>query len=276
MKSDGQAAGQGVVGAGAGSVAARGPDLGLDKKVVLVTGGTRGVGAGITRVLAEFGAVPVVCGRHPGADSDVEFIACDVRDADAVDVMVRDIVETHGRLDGVVNNAGGSPFALAADASPRFTSKIVELNLLGPLAVARAAHAVMREQSGGGAIVNVSSVSGHRPSPGTSAYGAAKAGLDNAMTSLAIEWAPHVRINSVVCGSVLTEQAHLHFGDDAGIAAVGETIPMQRLAMPEDVGNAVAFLLSPLAGYITGSTLTVHGGGERPAFLAAATADNKV
>ncbi|MDY6808625.1 SDR family oxidoreductase [Gordonia sp. HNM0687] len=274
MKADGQVAGQGV--AGAASAAARGLDLGLDKQVVLVTGGTRGVGAGIARVLADLGAVPVVCGRNPGPDSEVEFVTCDVRDADAVDAMVRGIVETHGRLDGVVNNAGGSPFAPAADASPRFASKIVELNLLAPLTVARAAHAMMCQQEGGGAIVNVSSVSGHRPSPGTSAYGAAKAGLDNAITSLAIEWAPQVRINSVVCGSVLTEQAHLHYGDDAGVAAVAATIPMGRLAMPEDVGNAVAFLLSPLAGYITGSTLTVHGGGERPAFLAAATADNKV
>ncbi|NED69136.1 SDR family NAD(P)-dependent oxidoreductase, partial [Streptomyces sp. SID10244] len=114
-----------------------------------------------------------------GEDTDVEFVPCDVRDADAVDEMIRGIAQTHGRLDGVVNNAGGSPFALAADASPRFTSKIVELNLLAPLTVARAAHAVMRQQETGGAIVNVSSVSGHRPSPGTSAYGAAKAGLDN-------------------------------------------------------------------------------------------------
>ncbi|MEE3853227.1 SDR family oxidoreductase [Gordonia sp. LSe1-13] len=277
MKADGQTAGQaaGPEG-GATPVPGRGLDLGLDKKVVLVTGGTRGVGAGIARVLADLGAVPVACGRNPTAGSDIEFIECDVRDADAVEAMVRGIAESHGRLDGVVNNAGGSPFALAADASPRFSSKIVELNLLAPLTVSRAAHAVMRDQATGGAIVNVSSVSGHRPSPGTSAYGAAKAGLDNAVTSLAIEWAPHVRINSVVCGSVLTEQAHLHFGDDAGVAAVGATIPMGRLAMPEDVGNAVAFLLSPLAGYITGSTLTVHGGGERPAFLAAATADNKV
>ncbi|MGV9713061.1 SDR family oxidoreductase [Gordonia sp. NPDC003424] len=251
-------------------------DLGLDKKVVLVTGGARGVGAGIARVLAGLGAVPVACGRSEGGDPDVEFVACDVRDPDAVDRLVGRIVETHGRLDGVVNNAGGSPFALAADASARFVGKIVDLNLLAPLNVARAANAVMQQQESGGVVVNVSSVSGHRPSPGTAAYGAAKAGLDSAMTSLAIEWAPRVRVNSVVCGPVLTEQSHLHYGDDDGIAAVGATIPMGRLATPKDVGNAVAFLLSPLAGYITGSTITVHGGGERPAFLGAATADNHV
>ncbi|WP_283205521.1 SDR family oxidoreductase [Gordonia sp. ALPHA2A] len=220
-----------------------------------------------------------MCGYATGrADDlrDLDFVSCDVRDADAVVAMMDDIIGRAGRIDGVVNNAGGSPFALAADASARFASKIVDLNLLAPLAVARAANAVMQTQSDGGAIVNISSVSGHRPSPGTSAYGAAKAGLDNLMSSLAVEWAPRVRVNSVVAGPVVTEQSHLHYGDDAGVAAVGETIPMGRMATPADVGNAVAFLLSPLAGYITGSTLTVHGGGEKPAFLDAATAGNAV
>ena len=190
--------------------------------------------------------------------------------------MIAAIVAKHGRLDGVVNNAGGSPFVLAAEASDNFARKIIELNLVAPLVVARAAHAVMAGQDGGGAIVNVSSVSGHRPSPGTSAYGASKAGLDNLTESLAVEWAPTVRLNSVVCGPIETELSHLHYGDADGVAAVGATIPMGRLASPADVGNAVAFLLSPLAAYITGSTLTLHGGGEKPAFLDAANADNSV
>ncbi|MFZ2512631.1 MAG: SDR family oxidoreductase [Gordonia sp. (in: high G+C Gram-positive bacteria)] len=250
--------------------------LGLTGKIVLVTGGVRGVGAGIAQVLADLGALPVVCARRPGEGHVGEFLACDVRDSDAVAAMVAQIVQRHGRIDGVVNNAGGAPFALAADASDNFSAKIVGLNLLAPLTVARAAHAVMATQDGGGAIVNVSSVSGHRPSPGTAAYGAAKAGLDNLTESLAVEWAPRIRVNSVVCGPVETESAHLHFGDDAGIAAVGATIPMGRMARPADIGNAVAFLLSPLAEYITGSTLTVHGGGEKPAFLDAANAGNDV
>lgn len=249
--------------------------LGLAGKIVLVTGGVRGVGAGIAAVLAEAGALPVACARRPG-DADVEFLPCDVRDPDAVAAMIAEIVARHGRLDGVVNNAGGSPFALAAESSDNFAAKIVGLNLLAPLTVARAAHAVMATQPGGGAIVNVSSVSGHRPSPGTAAYGAAKAGLDNLTESLAVEWAPQVRINSVVAGPVQTEASHLHYGDDDGIAAVGRTIPMGRLARPADIGHAVAFLLSPLASFITGSTLTVHGGGERPAFLDAANAGNQV
>jgi NAD(P)-dependent dehydrogenase (short-subunit alcohol dehydrogenase family) len=254
-------------------------DLGLDGHVVLVTGGARGIGAGICAVLAGLGAHPVACARRapedPAAMGGAEFVGCDVRDPDAVSAMVADVVDRHGRLDAVVNNAGGAPFAPAAQASPNFHRKIVELNLLAPLVVAQAAHRAMAAQSDGGSIVNVSSVSGHRPSPGTAGYGAAKAGLDNLTGSLAVEWAPTVRVNSVVAGPVETEQSVLHYGDADGVAAVGRTIPMGRLALPTDVGNAVAFLISPLAAYITGAVLTVHGGGERPAFLDAGTTDNR-
>lgn len=245
-------------------------DLGLSGQVVLVTGGVRGVGAGISGVLTDLGATVIACARRPGDDGApapyAEFISCDIRDAEAVTVMVEQVVVRHGRLDAVVNNAGGAPFALAADASPRFHSKIVELNLLAPLIIAQAANKVMQDQDCGGSIVNVTSLSGRRPSPGTAGYGAAKAGLDSLTGSLAVEWAPKVRINSVVCGAVRTELADMFYGDDEGIEAVGRTIPMGRLALPSDVGNAVAFLLSPLASYMTGSAMEVHGGGERLAF----------
>ncbi|WP_072686976.1 SDR family oxidoreductase [Rhodococcus marinonascens] len=252
---------------------------GLDGAVVLVTGGVRGVGAGISRTFLRAGATVVTCARRPGEvpveaeGRAVEFLTCDIRDPEQVHGLVDQIVEMHGRLDVLVNNAGGSPFALAAEASPNFHSKIVELNLLAPLLVSQIANTIMQKQDSGGAIVNISSVSGSRPSPGTAAYGAAKAGIDSLTGSLAIEWAPKVRVNSVVVGPVRTELAHLHYGDENGIAAVGETIPLGRMACPEDVGNCTVFLASPLAAYVSGSSLTVHGGGERPAFLAAATTE---
>lgn len=255
--------------------------LGLEGATVLVTGGVRGVGAGIGRTFREAGAYVVACARRP-RDDDAEgpspydeFVPCDIRDPEAVAAMIDGIVASRGGLDVLVNNAGGAPFALAAEASPRFHSKIVELNLLAPLLVAQEAHRVMRGQTGGGTIVNISSVSGHRPSPGTAAYGAAKAGVDSLTESLGVEWAPHVRMNSVVVGPVKTELAEMHYGDADGIAAVDATIPMTRMAEPRDVGLAAAFLASPLAAYVTGSTLTVHGGGERPAFLDAANAGNE-
>ncbi|MDV8002492.1 SDR family oxidoreductase [Rhodococcus sp. IEGM 1408] len=259
-------------------------DLGLSGKVVLVTGGVRGVGAGISRVFRECGAVVVTCARRPadqGSDvADLEFHPVDLRDPEAVRAMVDAIVSKHGRLDVVVNNAGGAPFALAADASANFHAKIVALNLLSALTVSQEAHRVMTAAGSaggatGGAIVNISSVSGHRPSPGTASYGAAKAGIDSLTQSLAVEWAPAVRINSVVVGPVKTELAEMHYGDSDGVAAVDATIPMGRMADPRDVGQAAAFLASPLAAYITGAELLVHGGGEKPAFLSASTAENK-
>jgi NAD(P)-dependent dehydrogenase (short-subunit alcohol dehydrogenase family) len=249
----------------------------LSGSVALVTGGVRGVGAGISRVLLDAGATVVTCARRP-ADAAVtssgrtaEYLPCDVRDADAVAALVAAILAQYGRLDHVVNNAGGAPFAPAATASRNFHAKIVELNLLAPLLVSQAANAVMQNQPGGGSIVMVSSVSGHRPSPGSAAYGAAKAGIDSLVSSLAIEWAPKVRVNSVIVGMVHTESSHLHYGDQAGIDAVGATVPLGRLAAPEEIGRCVLFLASALASYVTGGTLLAHGGGERPAFLDAAT-----
>ncbi|MFJ8819027.1 SDR family oxidoreductase [Amycolatopsis thermoflava] len=243
-------------------------DLGLAGAVVLVTGGVRGVGRGITRVFQDCGAHVVTCARREPEEPAGEFIACDVRDPDQVAALIGRVVDEHGRLDVVVNNAGGSPFASAAEASPRFHDKIVRLNLLAPLLVAQRANAVMQRQDGGGSIVMISSVSATRPSPGTAAYGAAKAGLDNLTASLAVEWAPKVRVNALDVGMVRTEQAHLHYGSD--VAAVGKTVPLGRLAEPEEVGRCAAFLASPLASYVSGATLKVHGGGEVPAFQAAA------
>jgi NAD(P)-dependent dehydrogenase (short-subunit alcohol dehydrogenase family) len=241
-------------------------------RVVLVTGGTRGVGLGIVRAFVEAGARVVTCGRSE-VDAEVPYFRADVRDPAQVDALVTRIADEYGRLDVVVNNAGGAPPAPAATASPRLHQKIVELNLLAPLHVSQRANAVMQQQDSGGAIVMIGSVSGTRPSPGTAAYGAAKAGLANLATSLAVEWAPKVRVNTVVVGPVDTELSHLHYGDETGVTAVGETIPMGRMATPADVAEACLFLASPAAAYITGSTLTVHGGGERPAFLSASNAE---
>jgi NAD(P)-dependent dehydrogenase (short-subunit alcohol dehydrogenase family) len=119
-------------------------------------------------------------------------------------------------------------------------------------------------------VVNVSSVSARRPSPGTAVYGAAKAGLDSLTRTLAVEWAPKVRVNAMDVGLVRTEQSHLHYGDEDGVAAVARTVPLGRLAEPRDVGDVAVFLCSPLAAYVSGACIEVHGGGERPAFLDAA------
>ncbi len=174
------------------------------------------------------------------------------------------------RAEGRGFNAGGSPTAAAADASPRFSEAIIRLNLLAPLHVAQAANRVMQGQDGGGAIVNVSSVSGLRPSPGTAAYGAAKAGLLNLTQTLAVEWAPKVRVNAVSAGLVATDDSLDHYGGQDGLARVAATVPSGRFGTPADVADAVVFLAGPLSTYATGANLVLHGGGEWPAFLRAA------
>jgi len=251
-------------------------ELDFSGHVVIVTGGTRGVGLGITRRFLAHGADVVVCGRNAPeaaiseAGHEARFIPADVRDVLQVSEVVEFARDQFGRLDVLVNNAGGAPEADAATASPRFSESIIRLNLLAPLNFAQAANAVMQTQPEGGSIVNIASVSGVRPSPGTAAYGAAKAGLLSLTTTLAVEWAPKVRVNAVTAGMIRTEQSHLHYGDEAGIAAVGATVPLGRLGEPEDVGDACLYLASPLARYVSGANLLLHGGGERPAFLAAA------
>jgi NAD(P)-dependent dehydrogenase (short-subunit alcohol dehydrogenase family) len=246
-------------------------------KVVLVTGGARGVGRGITQSYLDHGATLVICGRNPpevpsaGPAGEAHFIKADVRDAAQVEAMVAEIEAKFGRLDVAINNAGGAPPVDPSTVSPRFSESIVKLNLLAPLFVSQFANAVMQKQEGGGAIVNISSVTVPRPDPQTAAYGAAKAGLCNLTQAHALAWAPKVRVNAIIAGLIVTELAHLHYGDDEGIRNVGATIPMQRMAIPQDIANACLYLTSPLSSFVTGTSLTVDGGGQVPSFAAAAS-----
>jgi NAD(P)-dependent dehydrogenase (short-subunit alcohol dehydrogenase family) len=241
----------------------------LRGRTAVVTGGTRGVGAGIARAFVEAGADVVVCARRaPEVPLEgAEFVRLDVREPAAV----RDFFAALPRVDVLVNNAGGAPYRLLADAGPERHARVLELNLVAPLTVSLAAYDHLRRARG--AVVMIGSVSGSRPSPGTAAYGAAKAGLESLARSMAVEWAPEVRVNTLVAGMVRTELSHLHYGGDDGIAAVSRTVPLGRLAEPSDIGEAAVFLASDTAAYITGASLLVHGGGERPAFLDAAAAD---
>ena len=242
--------------------------LDLSGRVVLVTGGSRGIGLGITQAFLDAGATVVTCARSETPTVDgAEHRVCDVRDPDAVTSLVQGIVATHGRLDVLVNNAGGAPATDAATASPRFHDKIVGLNLLSPLLVSQAANAVMQQQETGGAIVNISSVSAHRASPTVAAYGAAKAGLDSLTRSLAMEWAPKVRVNAVDVGLCRTENTDDHYGGDDRVAVIEKTIPLGRMARPVEVGHVAVFLASDLASYVSGARVGCDGGGEPPVFL---------
>ncbi|MBW8704143.1 3-oxoacyl-[acyl-carrier-protein] reductase FabG [Streptomyces sp. MBT84] len=241
----------------------------LHGRTAVVTGGTRGIGAGIARAFLDAGAAVVACARRPPETplEGAEFAPLDVCDPAAV----RDFFDALPRVDVLVNNAGGTPYRPLADAGPERHARVLELNLVAPLTVSLAAYEHLRRTRG--AVVMIGSVSGGRPSPGTAAYGAAKAGLESLARSMAVEWAPEVRVNTLVVGMVRTESSSLHYGGEDGVAAVARTVPLERLAEPSDVGRAAVFLASDAAAYITGASLLVHGGGERPAFLDAATAN---
>lgn len=240
-------------------------------KVAIVTGGTRGIGAAIVRRLLAEGYAVATCGRTApdepiGVDGKMaEFASCDIRDPAAVSDWIAQLVARHGRIDLVVNNAGGSPQADAATASPRFSERILQLNLLAPLHVAQAAYPHLKAVCG--SIVNIASVSGARPSPDTAIYGAAKAGLLSLTTSLAQEWGPDVRVNAIIVGLIETETAEMTYGSQAAQDRIASSIPLKRMGRGSDIAEAVVFLGSPAAAYVSGARLEVHGGGERPLFL---------
>lgn len=241
-------------------------------KVVLITGGGKGVGRGITERFLAAGANVVICGRNAPeslpacGERAAHFVTADIRQEEGLDALIAYVRQEFGRLDVLVNNAGGTPYALAADASSRYHDSIIRLNLLAPLLLSIKANALMQQQ-GGGVIVFIGSIGASTARPGSATYAAAKAGILSLTKSLAIEWAPKVRVVTVSPGLVETEKSELHYGDSDGIAAVAQTVPLQRMAQPADIGDACLFLASDHAGYISGVELLVNGGGERPAFL---------
>lgn len=245
----------------------------LSDHVVLVTGGGKGVGDGIVTMFLRAGAQVEICGRsEPEELREVQgrrptFRTVDVRDEEQVARWVADVTDRRGRIDVAVNNAGGAPYADFATASPRFHRKITELNFLAAAFVAQSVQPVMAAQEQGGVILNVTSVSARRPSPGTAVYGAAKAALESLTGSLAVEWAPRIRVNAVRCGLVATPGSADHYGDEEQRGRVAATIPRGVFATPEEVGAACVMLASPLAGHISGTVLDVDGGGEVPSFL---------
>lgn len=238
-------------------------------RVVLITGGTQGVGAAAARRFAEAGATVEICGRSvpDGDDLPATFTAVDVRKPEQLEGWVEAVLARRGRIDVVVNNVGGSPFGRFEDGSPRYYAALMELNFLSAANLARAAYPALRKSEG--TVINVTSISARRPSPGTAIYGAAKAALENLTRSLGAEWAPKVRVNAVSSGPIATESALSHYGDPEQLAAVAATIPRGRLAAPEEVADVCVMLASPFAAHVTGATVNVDGGGEWPAFLAA-------
>ncbi len=247
--------------------------LDFNGQTVLVTGGTRGLGRVICRTFLDAGADVVTCARNapdkPVKSSDgsrqATFVAADVRDPDQVGAVVAAAVEQTGRLDVLVNNAGGAPPAESSTASPNFNAKVIALNLTSALTFSQAARGAMADS--GGVILNISSVSGTRTNPGGAAYGAAKAGLANMGRTLAHEWGPAIRVVTVTVGMIITDEAAAFYGDGGRREAIGGLLAAGRMGEPEDVADMCLVLASPLARWVTGTEVEVHGGDERPGYL---------
>ncbi|MFA9429440.1 SDR family oxidoreductase [Egicoccus sp. AB-alg2] len=241
--------------------------IGVDGRVALVTGASRGIGEAVVRHLLDAGVVGVVVtGRKA---ETLEPLAADlgdrvvpvvgnVADPDHAEAAVATAVDRFGSCDLLVNNAGTNPGAgPLMDVQMGAVDKTWEINLRAPLVWSRAAwHGSMRER--GGAIVNIGSVGGLRPSPVIGAYNVSKAGLHHLTHQLALELAPDVRVNAVAAAVVKTRLSRLLWSADEEAAAKAH--PLQRLGTPDDVARAVLFLLSDASSWITGVVLPVDGG----------------
>jgi citronellol/citronellal dehydrogenase len=239
-------------------------------KVVVVTGGGSGIGRCITHEVAALGAHAVLIGRkleklHETAGEIVadggraSFHACDIRDEEAVKNTVQAMIAVHGRIDALVNNAGGQYISALEDISGKGWNAVIDTNLTGGFLMARECYLQsMREH--GGAIVNiVADIWGSMPNMGHS--GAARAGMVSFTETAAVEWARHgVRVNAVAPGYIASSGMD-HYPPEAGpmLREMRNTVPLGRFGTEAEASAAVVFLLSPAASFISGEVLRVDG-----------------
>jgi len=245
----------------------------VEGKVAIVTGGNVGIGKSIAQRFLQEGASVVTCSRRdydapPAAeglddvDGRIVHRACDVRQVEQVDEVVKTCLDTFGRIDTLVNNAGGSPPTDSATASPNFFAAVIATNLTQVFVFSQRVNTVMQGQDTGGTIVNISSMAGLGPSPILAAYGAAKAGVINATKTLAQEWGPKVRMNCVAPGFIMTEGADYLAPTDEAKEALRKGSPLKRIGMPSDIADVVLFLAADASRHVNGETIAVDGGGN--------------
>ena len=241
-------------------------------KIALVTGASRGIGEATARLLAARGAHVIVSSRRQeSVDAVAESIvaaggaatgrACHVGDEQAVDALFDGISEAHGRLDVLVNNAATNPhFGHIAETPLSMVDKTIEVNIRGYFHASQRAALIMKD-GGGGAIVNVSSINGERPGPMQGIYSITKAAVISMTRAFAKECAPwSVRVNAVLPGLTDTKFAAALTQSERMLNMILPLIPQGRVAQPEEIAPAIAFLASGGASYVTGACLPVDGG----------------
>ena len=260
-------------------------DLGLQDKVAVVTGGTSGIGLASARVFLAEGAAVAICGRDEtrlaaakssllgnAAASRLLAVQCDVLDKDAVGRFAAAVEQWMGRCDILVNNAGQARMSTFADTTDEAWQEELELKFFSQIHPVRAFKALL-DKSDSAAILAVNSLLAYQPEPYMVATSAARAGAQSLVKSLAREFAPRIRVNSVMLGLIDSGQWERRFvarkdpaqTREEWFADIARTrhIPLERLGTPDEVARTIAFLCSPAAAFITGAQLEISGGTSR-------------
>lgn len=244
---------------------------GLKDAVVLVTGGSRGIGLETARALLAEQAKVVICARKPegleaarvtlGGGDNLLTVPAHIAQSADVDRLFNAVMERFGRLDVLIDNVGMNLLtASVCETEPPLWQKIVDTNLTGTYLVARRAAAIMKTQ-GSGAIVNVSSIAGRKASPGMGIYGIAKAAVEMLTKVLASELAPYgIRVNAVAPAMVRTDFSKPFWSNPDILAQIVKGIPLGRIAETVEIVHPVLFLASQASSFITGQTIVVDGG----------------
>ncbi|HUD93555.1 SDR family NAD(P)-dependent oxidoreductase [Sphingobium sp.] len=238
-------------------------------KTAIVTGASRGIGLTVATLLVERGARVVLVGRNEAAlaaaadrlGEAAATVPGDIAHADTAARAVAKAIDHGGGLDILANIAGIFPTALIEETSDAIYADTIAANLTGTMTFCRAAFPLLRQR--GGAIVNMSSTAARFPTPGLSVYAAAKAGVEAFTRTLAVEGAPDIRVNAVSAGPTRTETVGALMASDTtgAVEAVTSALPLGRLGEPVEIAEAILFLASPRASFITGQVLHVNGGG---------------
>jgi NAD(P)-dependent dehydrogenase (short-subunit alcohol dehydrogenase family) len=245
------------------------PDFSLNGKTAIVTGASRGIGAALAAALSQCGASVALLGRDPqtltvlqesltAAGHSAMHIVADVTDVASLDGCFDRVLDTYGRLDILINNAGVEEVCSSRTVTEPLWDRILDTNLKAAFFCARAA---ANRMAHGGSIVNVCSLTCEVGVPGAAAYGASKSGLASLTRTLATEWAADaIRVNGIGPGYFHTALTEPFYQDEGWQQSMLQKIPMRRFGQLEDLGGAAVFLCSDAAAYITGQIVYVDGG----------------